>query len=76
MTETSDKLKEDIFNLWFGTGFINFWSSSSPDYDLDHIGELKFEIEPEDAKSINEIKSFTVEEEVMGSIRTTYTRKT
>jgi hypothetical protein len=75
MTEISQELKENIFNLWFGTEFANFWSSSSPDYDLDHISELKFEIEPEDAKNINEVKSFTVEEEVMGSIRTTYMRK-
>ncbi len=75
MTEISQKLKEDIFELWFSVTFNNFWSRSSPDYDLVPIGELEVEIDPENAKNINEVESFTIDQDVMGSIKTVYTRK-
>ena len=75
MTKINDELTKNIFDLWLSKTFSDSWISSSPDYDLDNIGEFQVEIEPEDAKHINEIKSFTVDEEIMGSIRTTYTRK-
>ena len=75
MTEISQKLKEDIFNLWLGRKFSNFCSSSSADYERDKRGEFEVEIEPKDAKNINEVESFTVNEEVIGSIKTVHIRK-
>lgn len=69
-----EDFEDELLNIFFEGGHIN-WKSFEPDRDLDIIGGLELQIEPKDAKHIDEIKEFTVVEDVMGSISTTFKRK-
>ena len=52
----------------------NDWKCSKPEYDLDNVSGVKVIIDPENAKSLDEVESFIVEEEVIGDVRWHLTR--
>lgn len=68
-------LKEQLLDL-FWNDISSDWKKSEPDEDLENYAgiEVKF-IEPEDAECIEEVRAFTVTEEVMGTISTTFRRR-
>ena len=70
--------KHTLFNELteiFLSNKINNWKKTKPDYDLSNISGLKVIVHPYDAKTLNEVESFDIIEEVMGSITTSYSRK-
>jgi len=65
----TQELNDKLMDIFFAGGDGN-WKSSKPDYDLDHINGLEIEVNPKDATDINQVESFTISEEVMGTVYT------
>lgn len=70
----SQEIKDQLMDMFFQGGDAD-WKRGDPDYDLDNIGGLEVELEPEDVKDINQVEAFTISEEVMGTIYTTYRKR-
>lgn len=70
----NQELRDEIIELFLSDS-INNWSKSPSVYDLSNCGQLDIEIEPDDAKSIDEIKQFKIIETVMGSETLEFIRK-
>jgi len=70
-----EKRNDQLMDIFFRGGSAQ-WKQQEPDYDLDNTSGLEIEaVDPEDAKDINQVQSFTVAEEVVGTVYTTYRRK-
>jgi hypothetical protein len=70
-----EDIEEKLLHIFWNDTSGN-WKKSEPVEDLDNYAGMEVEfIEPEDAKSVEEVKAFTVTEEVMGTISTTFRRK-
>jgi hypothetical protein len=70
---TSDKLQTELLDKVFLSD-RNGWTHSKIE-DLSNLAASVFEVFPKDAKTIGEVESFTVDEEVLGSIFYTFKRK-
>ena len=58
------------------TGNTEDWSENEPYRDLTNINAgLMIDIEPRTALHLNEVKKFTIKEDVSGTITTTFVRK-
>lgn len=73
--DIKEQLTEEILNNIYFSKSITDWDASQPDNDLSNCAGLEVRIFPDDAKHINEVNSFDIIEDVMGSITTTFTRK-
>jgi hypothetical protein len=70
----NQELRDEIIEL-FLSDLIDNWTKSPSVYDLDNCAQLDIEVEPDDAKSIDEIKQFKIIQIVMGSETMKFTRK-
>jgi len=75
MTELSEKLKEDIVNELVEGKLDKTWIEGEIDYNLSNSCGIEIELNPENAEKINEVKSFTISEDVTGAVSTVYNRK-
>jgi len=64
----SEDIDKEIFDIIFNEKHSNEWDLTEPTYDLSNIGGLDITIYPKDAKTIEEVESFEVKEDVHGSI--------
>jgi len=71
---TSEELETKILTNIFLGDLNNEWIQSKTE-DLSNMAECIIEVFPKDAKTIDEVKSFIVEEGVMGSIFYKFKRK-
>lgn len=67
-----NELSSQLINIYLD-GNLD-WKAAEPDKDLDMLDEVIIEVEPQDAKTLDEVQSFYVTENVMGSI-TTFIRR-
>jgi hypothetical protein len=74
MKVIENDLKYRLIDLSF-EGSIDTWEESKPDYDIDTCAGISVSIEPDDAKTIDEVKSFELSFSVMGEKNITFTRK-
>ncbi len=65
---SNNNIDTDIFNILFSDAFSNEWECAEPIKDLTNLEGLIIKIIPEDAKTIEEVESFEVKEDVIGSI--------
>ena len=65
---SNNNIDTDIFNILFSDAFSNEWECSEPRRDLTNLEGISIKITPEDAKTIREVDSFEVTEDVIGSI--------
>ncbi len=70
---TSDELQVEIIEKIF-LGDRDGWTHEKIE-DLSNLASCVFEVFPPDAKTIDDVKSFTVDEQVMGSLFYTFKRK-
>ena len=70
----SNGINDKLMDIFF-KGENDDWKHGEPDYDLDTYAGLEIEVEPEDVTDINQVTAFTVTEDVMGSISTTFRRR-
>jgi len=65
---------DDLYDIWAGSE-NNIWKKDSREEDLSQSAGVEIHIEPDDATCIEDITSFIVIEDVMGSIKTKYSRQ-
>lgn len=69
--QPNEKLEKELIDIFFHK---NGWQENI-DYDLDNMSSLNFEVIPEDAKSIDEVKEFSAVVDVMGTQTYIFTRE-
>lgn len=69
-----DELKREIIDMYFSEEIDN-WLRCAPTYDIDYCAHTEVEVEPEDAKNINEVRSFNIKFSIMGTKEFFVTRK-
>lgn len=74
MKTIENDLKYELIDLIYSEGIDN-WKESEPDYDIDTCAGTSVEIEPDDAQTIDEVKSFIINSSIMGVRSNTYERK-
>ena len=70
---TSDELQDQIIEKIF-IGDRDGWAYEKNE-DLSNMAACVFEVFPPDAKTIDDVESFTVDEQVIGSVFYTFKRK-
>lgn len=74
MKEIENPLKYELIDLYYSKG-IKDWKESEPEYDINNMAGISVFIHPEHAKSINEIKSFTMHFDIMGTMNIDFERE-
>ena len=74
MNEIENPLKYELIDLYYSKG-IKDWKESDPQYDVDTVAGISVFIDPEDAKAINEVKSFTMHFAVSGIMNIDFERE-
>lgn len=69
-----ENLKEQLINIYFFDD-NECWIESEPDFEVSDCAHIEVSVNPEDARSLNEIESFIISRDVMGCKVTTFKRK-
>lgn len=67
---------DQLSHIFLSTEMDQEWITEEPTTDLTNLdGGVKLYVDPVTALSVDEVKSFTVVEDVQGTIETTFIRK-
>ncbi len=64
--EVNSELGETILDIYYDNSLSDKWKEEAPYYEVDIFACVSIEVDPEDAKTIDEIKSFKVTHDVSG----------
>ena len=74
--DLNNKLHEKLFDELFDIDSTNReWIKHKSEHDLSNLAGVEIHIEPPTARSVDEVESFHIIEDVMGSVHTNFERK-